>query len=66
MLLNVLFLSCATLCRLAAPKEYLQFDNDQLDQNAPVNKAGLIVGKYSGVLHAGTARYSSTQHARSA
>lgn len=35
-------------CRLAAPKEYLQYDVDQLDQNVAVNKAGNIVGKFSG------------------
>eukprot|EP00891_Asterochloris_glomerata_P000547 jgi/Astpho2/547/Aster-08207 len=34
---------------LAAPKEYLQYDVDQLDQNVAVNKAGNIVGKFSGV-----------------
>jgi light-harvesting complex II chlorophyll a/b binding protein 4 len=34
---------------LSAPKEYLQVDLDQLDQNVGVNKAGQIVGKYSGV-----------------
>mmetsp|Transcript_22971 Transcript_22971/g.40660 ORF Transcript_22971/g.40660 Transcript_22971/m.40660 type:complete len:304 (+) Transcript_22971:319-1230(+) len=31
---------------LSKPAEYLQFDVDQLDQNAPVNKAGRIIGGY--------------------
>uniref|UniRef100_A0A6V3QTL7 Chlorophyll a-b binding protein, chloroplastic n=1 Tax=Lotharella globosa TaxID=91324 RepID=A0A6V3QTL7_9EUKA len=33
---------------LSKPAEYLQFDVDQLDQNAAVNKAGRVIGKFSG------------------
>lgn len=33
---------------LAKPTEYLQFDLDQLDQNAPKNFAGKVVGKVQG------------------
>ena len=32
---------------LAKPQEYLQFDNDQLDQNKNVNKAGTLIGKFT-------------------
>lgn len=32
---------------LAKPQEYLQFDNDQLDQNKNVNKAGSLIGKFT-------------------
>jgi len=35
---------------LSKPAEYLQFDVDQLDQNAAVNKAGKVVGKYQGAI----------------
>jgi light-harvesting complex II chlorophyll a/b binding protein 4 len=34
---------------LSKPTEYLQVDLDQLDQNAAVNKAGQVVGKFSSV-----------------
>eukprot|EP00470_Lotharella_oceanica_P001659 CAMPEP_0170168898 /NCGR_PEP_ID=MMETSP0040_2-20121228/1841_1 /TAXON_ID=641309 /ORGANISM="Lotharella oceanica, Strain CCMP622" /LENGTH=301 /DNA_ID=CAMNT_0010407333 /DNA_START=104 /DNA_END=1009 /DNA_ORIENTATION=+ len=33
---------------LSKPAEYLQYDVDQLDQNAAVNKAGRVIGKYAG------------------
>ncbi|KAK9811394.1 hypothetical protein WJX72_003203 [[Myrmecia] bisecta] len=42
---------------LARPAEYLQADLDSLDQNASVNKAGQIIGKYQ---PAASARVSDT------
>merc|ERR1711998_123328 len=33
---------------LSKPAEYLQFDVDQLDQNAAVNRAGRVIGQYDG------------------
>ena len=38
---------------LAKPQEYLQFDNDKLDQNKAVNKAGAVLGKFTPGVNSG-------------